>query len=133
MKTGYRHTCPGFTLIELMVSIAIISISISWYVKAHVESQRLAATEVSMQRAVRALRNQVEILRSMPFKKLKPQTVIPFDPRVKELESLVAGRGIVKIGQDKEYPGLLVLNVKVHWRGARKDMRFVHTVLYRSR
>ncbi len=127
-----RLSCRGFTLMELMVSIAIIGITMTWYLKAHVESERFAEAEAGLQIAIRALRNEVEILRVMPCGKFKPGTSIPFDSQVGELDDLVEGRGIVIIENDGEKSDLFILRVEVHWRCAKKGMRSIHTVLMRS-
>ncbi len=126
------HYPRGYTLIELMIVIAIMGITVAWVVKAQVSSHHLAESEIGLQRAVRALQNQVEILRVKPYEQLEPDTGIPFDPEVKELDQLVAGRGIVKIESDPDHPELLLLRVEVHWRDARIGMRSIHTILLRS-
>lgn len=126
------HHPRGFTLIELMIVIAMMGISVAWIVKAQVGSHHLAESEIGLQRAVRALQNQVEILRVKPYDQLEPETSIPFDPEVKELDQLVAGRGIVKIESDPDHPELLLLRAEVHWRDPRIGMRSVHTILLRS-
>ncbi|MCP4352656.1 MAG: type II secretion system protein [Desulfobacterales bacterium] len=79
-----NHTLPdqGFTLIELMVVLAVLSITLGWLVHAQVSSHQLAESEIGLQRAVRALQNQVEILRILPYEELKSGTSIPFDARV---------------------------------------------------
>ncbi len=124
-----KFSDSGFTLIELMIVIAMLSITLGWLVHAQISSHQLAESEIGLQRAVRALQNQVEILRVLPYEELKPGTSIPFDPRVKELEQLVDARGIVQIKSDPEYQELLQLSAEVHWRDARIGMRSVHTVL----
>lgn len=128
----FRLSCSGFTLMELMVSIAIIGITMTWYLKAHVASERFAESEIGLQKAVRALRNEVEILRAMPPENFRPGTGIHFDPQVGEPDGLVEGRGIVKIENDKERPDLLTLQVEVHWRCPKKGMRSIHTMLIRA-
>jgi prepilin-type N-terminal cleavage/methylation domain-containing protein len=122
----------GFTLIELMIVIAVLGIFLATFMPARVRSQRVAESEIALQRAVRALQNEVEILRAAPGDTLKPGRVIPFDPRVKELDYLVAGRGAVRIEQDAKESGLMVMRVEVHWRDPLRGMRSIHTVLFRT-
>ncbi len=122
----------GTTLIELMVVIAMIGIITGPLVKAQVYSESLAMAEVGLQRSMRALRNEVEILRMTPYDELKSRREIPFDHRVKELGDLVEGRGEVMIETDAHHPDLLLLRVEVGWRGPRGTWRSVHTVLMRA-
>jgi len=112
--------------------ISMLAIFIASFVPNHVASKRLAESEVGLQIAGRALRNQVELLRAMPLEKLTQNRVMPFDSRGKSLEQLVAGRGVVLVKQDPEYPGMVLLRLEVHWRDPRIGMRSIHTVLLRS-
>ncbi len=122
----------GATLLELMVVIAMIGIITGPLIKAQVYSESLAMAEVGLQRATRALRNEVEILRSTPYDELKNKREIPFDARVEELKDLVEGRGEVGIERDARHPGLLLLHVEVGWRGPRGSWRSVHAELMRG-
>ncbi|MCP4687223.1 MAG: type II secretion system protein [Desulfobacterales bacterium] len=122
----------GVTLIELMVVIAMIGIVAGPLVKAQMYSESLAMAEVDLQRAMRALRNEVEILRLTPHEELKNRREIPFDPRVEELGDLVEGRGEVRIEPDAQYPDLLLLRVEVGWRGPRGAWRSVHAMVMRA-
>ncbi len=121
----------GATLMELMIVIAMIGIVTGPLIKAQVYSESLALAEVGLQRADRALRNEVEILRAAPYDALKDRREHPFDPRV-ELGDLVEGRGEVRIEEDARHPGLLLLHVEVGWRGPRGAWRSIHTVLMRA-
>lgn len=132
MKRALRiNTNEGFTLIELMIVIAIIGIIMGYYVKSQTQLQRSVESEISLQIAIRALQNQTEILRAIPVKKLDQSAIAAFDPKVEELRKLVAGRGVVRIQNDPQFPNLLLLRVEVHWRDARMGMRSIHTILMR--
>ncbi len=131
-------SCPtkGFTLIELMIAVALIMIVATWLVRAQINAIGLSESETALQRANRALRNQVEILRSMPPEskaKLLPGQAHPFDRKVMELENLVAGRGVISIEEDPDHSDLLILNVTVYWRDPIRQMRSIHTILIESK
>ncbi|MCP4113157.1 MAG: hypothetical protein GY749_47780 [Desulfobacteraceae bacterium] len=53
-----------------MVVLAVLGITLAWLVHAQVSSHQLAESEIGLQRAVRALQNQVEILRVLPYEEL---------------------------------------------------------------
>ncbi|MDM8516334.1 type II secretion system protein [Desulfobacterales bacterium HSG16] len=130
------HVNKGFTLIELMIAVSLIGITVTWLVQAQINAISLSESETALQRANRALRNQVEILRAMSpesMAELVPGQAVPFDSRVKELENLVAGRGVISIEEDPDFPDLLVLNVKIYWRDPRGGIRSIHTELLESK
>lgn len=122
----------GFTLIELMIVVAIMGILGIVVVRSQARNQIYAESEVRMQYAVRALRNQVEVLKTTDIEKLKNHKELPFDSKGKGLSDLVAGRGVIVIKQDSKIPGLWILRVEVHWRDPRVGMRSIHTVLFKT-
>ncbi|MCP4351514.1 MAG: prepilin-type N-terminal cleavage/methylation domain-containing protein [Desulfobacterales bacterium] len=130
MKT--QRIVRGFTLIEVMVVIAIIVVSLTYLLPSLVSTHIYSESEIALQRALRILQSEVEILRAMPFEKLENASILLFDPAVDELSQLVAGRGTVTIKKDSGYPGILLLRAEVHWRDPRTGMRSVHTVLLKA-
>jgi len=122
----------GYTLIELMIVLAIIFLSTGYLIRGYINFQLLAGTEVALQRAMMALHTETEILRKASWEELSRKEVFPFDARVKELDRLVAGRGVVKVVKDLEHRELLTIRVEVHWRDERRGMRSMHTVLFKS-
>ncbi len=131
MKTSLKMNNKGFTLIELMIVAAIIGITMAMFAPLYYQSLKASESQVSLQVAHRALRNEVEILRSLPGDELSPGQTLPFDRRVEELEALTAGRGVVKMESSPDTPGLVEIRVEVHWRDPVIGMRSIHTILYR--
>ena len=129
---GSRRASPGFTLIELMIVCAIIGIFMALIVPVEIQSQRMAESEVALQKANLALRSEVEILRSTPFQELESAGSLPFDERVAALSELVDAAGVVKVEPDPARPGLLKLKVELTWRDARLGLRSIHTVVYKA-
>jgi len=131
-KHPKRKGQPGFTLIEVMITVGIMGIFIGLIIPVQVQVHRLAESEVGLQKAIQVLRNEVEVLRVMPYDDLTPGHSLPFHAQAKGLDKLVAGRGEVHIERDPRMRGLLQLRVEVHWRDARLGMRSVHTELYKA-
>jgi len=129
---SFSRSRQGFTLIELMIVVSMIGIFAGILVPIQLDSHRFTESEVGLQRAIRALQNEVEILRATPYAELRPGQVTPFDVRVEDLNQLVAGRGEVRIERDSRRSDLIVLQVEVFWRDARLGMRSIHTILFRA-
>ncbi len=126
------RSSEGFTLIELMITVAVIGIFIMVIVPVQISTARFIESEVALQKAIQVLQGQAELIRATPHSALEPGSVTAFDRAVRGLQDLVAGRGVIKIERSKDNPGLLIIDIEVHWRDARKGMRSIHTVLYRA-
>lgn len=122
----------GYTLIEVMVALLVLSTFVAWFIPAMIRVGTSSAAEVDLQRALRVLHDQVELLRTTPEHGLK-EGVYPFDPRVRELGLLVAGRGELEVSAVTGAPGLWRVRVKVHWRDPERGMRSIHDDVLKRR
>lgn len=122
----------GFTLIEMMIVVAIIGIFMVILIQMQIQNDKFAQSEVELQKAAQALRSEIDFLRIIPYSELKPGTAMPFDASVKILSELAAGRGEVSVERDKTKPQLLMMRVEVFWRDARTGMRSIHSIVARA-
>jgi prepilin-type N-terminal cleavage/methylation domain-containing protein len=121
----------GFTLIELMIITAVIGICIVFFTPMLIQIQRLAESEVGLQRAHLALGSEVEALRAMaPGDQLRDGNTIEFSG---EDWGLVEGKGRATVEEVPDRPGLFRVRVEINWIDAVKGQRSIHTMVYRAR
>ena len=131
-KLEKNHGRKGFTLIEVMVTVAMIGIFMAILTPMIFQNDKFAESEVALQSAIQSLHSEVELLRIRPYSDFKAGELIPFDSSVEQLSELVAGRGEVKIEKDPVNGSILLMRVEVHWNDPRFGMRSIHTVLLKT-
>lgn len=133
-KTKARQ---GFMLIELVVALFILAVGLFGVIEIfHFGLGKLHATQES-RIAMRAVQNEIETLRGMPFDELAAAEDAPFVSETPEMERLVNVRAGVTIRDYPEGEGKLrEVTVTVVWtgeKGRRIEKRLTTLVAGRTR
>jgi hypothetical protein len=67
--------------------------------------------------AMRALQNEIETLRSLPFDELTEVRAAPFRSVTPEVSKLVNARAVVTVRPDREYARLRRVTASIAWSG----------------
>jgi prepilin-type N-terminal cleavage/methylation domain-containing protein len=121
----------GYTLIELMVVAAMIAIFVGILTPALIATQRMAESEVALQRAHLALQSEGERIRAGAWgNELRVGQTLALSG---EDWGLVDGKGRAVVDEFPDRPGLLRVRVEITWTDAAKGKRTIHTMIYRER
>jgi Tfp pilus assembly protein PilV len=108
----------GFSMIELVTALFVLTLGLFGTVQTyHVAMDKIrAARENAI--AVRAIQNEVEVLRSMPFGELTDKANAPFSRPAPELDALVRATPEVSISPYGDAAlRLKEVTVSVRWSG----------------
>jgi len=111
-----RRLDAGFTLIEMLIVIAILSILIPVMYKTRTEWNVMQREQAWQQQATWALQSQADLMRSLPFRDVKAASAAPFGKEVQETLDLPEGTTNMRIAS--EGASLRKIALEVGWLGA---------------
>ncbi len=129
MKDICRY--KGFTLIELMICIAVFGIITVSVYKIGTENLITHKNSEYRQQAIWVLQNQIEALRSLPFEQINDSTAAAIADVTKSNSNLREVSG--GIGVETTSPGLKKMTASIGWRDARQNEQKLSLCLYRYR
>lgn len=108
----------GMMMIELVCALFIVTVGLfgvlQMYTLAFEKSSYVAEYTI----ALRALENEIETLRALPFEALDTGHDLPFRSETPEIDRLVNAQGMVAIENPVEGPDALKeITVSVRWTG----------------
>ena len=108
----------GFTLIEMTCALAVATVGLFGVLQLYSVAMSKTRTVQEYAIATRALGNEIETLRALPFDALEEGTELPFRSATAELERLVNVETTVAIAERSEdAPGLKRVRARVRWTG----------------
>jgi len=123
------HKGKGFTLIEVMIVIAMLGIvAISVY-KIYSENSIFHKNNMFRQKAMWALQSHAGLIRATPFKEIETTQNSPFSDELKGYTGLRDAKGSITveaISQDLKRVTLVIT-----WCGARQKDRKLCMTIYR--
>jgi len=124
---------PGFTLIELMVAVAIIGIMSGYFVAMYKQARNFHESDLRLTRATAAMIREAEAVKAMPFDDLAIGGDQDLSP---EVESMVAkldgGDGWRDVKLLPDDPQVKRIDIWISWDNPIGRPGRVHTVALRS-
>ena len=130
-----RRRSAGFYLNELMCALFLVSAGLLGALQSHTLALEKAKWVSEYAIATRALANEIETLRALPFDALEPGRELPFRSATPELERLVRANATVTIAdKSDDAPGLKQVRATVAWRGehGRRIQKHLVTLVARK-
>ena len=119
----------GFTLIEMLIAIAILAILIPVVFKTRAEWNAMQREQQWAQQAIWALESQEALVRSLPIVELKETKHRAFSPEVMKTIELPEGAGSMTITNAGS--GLRKISLALNWTGAGGGRRSRELTFYR--
>jgi prepilin-type N-terminal cleavage/methylation domain-containing protein len=121
----------GFTLIELMIVVAILMIvGVSLY-KTHSQNSIFHKNNIFRQKATWVLQSQAELIRAKPFREIKEVETSPFSDELTDLMGLGDAKGSVTV--ERVSPELKRVTLGITWRDANQKGQRLSLAMYRCR
>lgn len=115
MRRGKRQ--DGTMMVELVCALFIITAGLFGVLQMYTLAFDKTAYVAEYVIALRALENEIEILRALPFEALESGKELPFRSETPELARLVNARGTVDIAGVEALPGVKEIKVTLQWTG----------------
>ena len=115
-----QATAPtaGATLVELVVALAVVTVGLFGVLQSYLVAMDKTRVANEYYIATRALSNEIETLRGLPFEELADGPGQPFRSRTPELERLVQAEATVSIvDRSGATHGLKLVRAQLRWRG----------------
>ena len=125
------HKSKGFTLIELMIVIAMLGIVAIGLYKIYSENSIFHKNNMFRQKAIWALQSQAELIRAKPFKEIETTRNSPFSDELKGYMSLRDAKGSITVEMISQ--DLKRITLAITWYGARQKDRNLCMTIYRYR
>jgi prepilin-type N-terminal cleavage/methylation domain-containing protein len=121
----------GFTLIELIVTLAVLGLIIVLSLAAVAQIDKLHRSQLNLKNAIRCLRSQAQIVKAGGYGAWRPGKALDFDDSIGLLRHLPGGVGRVTVEKGDDPPGLKIVRIEVKWQdpGGEKN---IHTIIYLS-
>ena len=121
----------GFTLIELMIVIAILTIvGVSLY-KTHAQNSIFHKNNTFRQKATWVLQSQAELIRVKQFRDIEAVETSPFSDELGDLMGLRDAKGTVTV--ERVSPELKRVTLGITWRDANQKGQRLSLAMYRYR
>lgn len=130
-----RHPAHGFALMEATTALFVAAVGLFGVIQMFQYGARTLHTIQEHTIASRALQNEVESLRGLPFDSLEPGTRLDFFSTTPEMARLLRSSAWVEIRDREEAVGqLLQVTVSLRWTGehGRRIKRSVTTLIARK-
>lgn len=130
-----RHSAQGFALMEATAALFVAAVGLFGVLQMYEYGTQTLRTVQEHTIAGRALQNEIESLRGLPFDKMEPGEKLEFVSETPETERLVRAKAWVDIRERKEAQGeLLQVSVSLRWTGehGRRIKRSVTTLVARK-
>lgn len=127
MRPHTRRGTPGFTLVEVLVALLVLTLVILTSLGVFTDRMRRVKEAGEMALAWQALANEAEARRRQPFDALAPAEGLPFLTDATGEGTLEGAEGVVTVTEEE--PNLRALLLRVEWRGGS---RAAETVVYRA-
>lgn len=123
----------GFTLIELMIVVAILGIIITPVMGMYMNAKRFNEDHLLFTRATAAMVRQAEIIKNTPYKDFQIGVAEGLDPDVTQLlNELPDGGGSLEVTSLKGQPRIKRVVIRVHWNNPWETKKSIHTVILRA-
>lgn len=127
MTPSTRRLSRGFTLIEVLVALLILTAVILTSLGVFVDRVRRMAEASEMSLAWQALANEAEAQRRHPFETLAPEQTVPFLTDPGSEGALEGAEGTVTVTQAGA--DVRALALRIEWRNGS---RTAETIVYRT-
>ena len=120
----------GFTLIELMITVALLGIIGAGTYRVFTENTLYHKSNIYRQKAVYILKSQAALVNALPFDRLEPATDAPFFSEIGGLDDLIQARTHMSVVEID--PELKKITLKISWLDARQKTGELSLVIHRA-
>ena len=119
----------GFTLIELMIVVAVLMIvGVSLY-KTRSQNSIFHKNNIFRQKATWILQSQAELIRAKQFRDIEEVETSPFSDELGDLMGLRDAKGTVTV--ERVSPELKKVTLGISWRDANQKDQTLSLAMYR--